>query len=762
MSDNIDQIEIEQNADDRMPRVQNQTRTILGDSGKIKYWIGELEDAYKREKGWRKDAKRLVELFECERRKDTLYNILYANTETMSPALYNTTPRPDVRRRFKDEDQVARAGGLVLQRVLEFLLDNNLQDSPHFDTIIEQTLLEALVVGRGVVRFRYEFSGEQQIENEGVSAEVVAWQRFRHGYGKQWKDVSWVAFQHFMSANELEENFQELGKRVPLNVNSNEADHSEMDDSLSGWEQDEGAARLGMVWEVWDKVSKKVYFFSPSLPDKFLRVVDDPLNLSGFFPIAAPLMFFPKISSLEPVPLFAAYEGQAKELNKISVRIAKIIDALRVRGFYDSTVGGLDRVLEAGDNELIAAENVVAMQQGQTLEKSIWLMPLNELVLVLQQLYTQREQIKTIIYEITGISDIIRGASSAYETATAQQFKNQWGSLRLRRLQKRMIMFVRECLRVMAEISCRMQPETLAKMTGLQYPHQAEQQQAQQILQQMQGQVQQLQMMAQQDPRAGQQLQQLQGQMAQHQAILNKPNWEQIMSLLGDSMVRNYRVDIEANSTLDAEAAEDGQKLGEFLNAFAQFMNGIAPLVQQGYLPMEAGKEMLLAITRRYRFGEDVEDSLKQITAPQQQGDQKQQAAAKEAEAKIQQIQQKGQVEAQKGQMDIYLKQMQLQQKQKEAEMDMALKAQELQVKQQEIAMKEQLGKVKAEAAIRETMANQALKQAQHQADMEAAAISGLSGGMPVGAERSQRIADASNWRTGKGGAASNGKGGAE
>ena len=739
-----------------MGLVQEMKKGIVGnkkEASLIQYWLEELRDAYKREKDWRKDAKRLVEMFECERRRETLYNILYANTETMSPALYNTTPRPDVRRRFKDEDEVARAGGLVLQRVLEFLLDNNLQDSPHFDTIIEQALLEALVVGRGVVRFRYEFSGEQSIESEGISAEIVAWQRFRHAYAKQWKDVSWVAFQHFMTREQLRENFGDIANRLPLNVSSAEADHNEDEESWQGGENDEGQKYLGQVWEIWDKNSRKVYFISPDLPEQMLRVADDPLHLSGFFPIATPLMFFPKISSLEPVPLYAAYEGQAKELNRITLRIARIIEALKVRGFYDSTVGGLDRVLEADDNELIAAENVVAMQQGQTLDRSIWLMPLNELVLVLQQLYTQRDQIKQIIYEITGISDIIRGSSSAYETATAQNYKNQWGSLRLRRLQKQVSMFVRECLRVMGEIATRMQPETLIKMTGLQFPRQAEQQQAQMMIQQLQGQAQQLQMMAQQDPRAGQQLQALNGQMQQYQAVLNKPNWETILQFLQNSVVRNYRIDIEANSTIEPEAAEDGQKLGEFLNAFAQFMNGIAPLVQQGYLPIEAGKEMLLAITRKYRFGEDVEESLKQITMPQQQGDDKGKAAEQEAQAKIQQIQQKGQVEAQKGQMDLALKQLQLQQKQKEAEMDMALKAQELQVKQQEIAMKEQLGRVKAEAQIRQTMANQALQQQQNAQAMIQAQQTEM---LPYGADKGQRVIDASNWRTGKGGAASN------
>ena len=47
-------------------------------------------------------------------------------------------------------------------------------------------------------------------------------------------------------------------------------------------------------------------------------------------------------------------------------------------------------------------------------------------------LYQQREQIKAVIYELTGLSDIARGASKASETLGAQQLKSQWGSIRLK------------------------------------------------------------------------------------------------------------------------------------------------------------------------------------------------------------------------------------------------------------------------------------------------------------------------------------------
>ena len=121
-----------------------------------------------------------------------------------------------------------------------------------------------------------------------------------------------------MTREQLRENFGDIANKLPLNVSSAEADHNEDEESWQGGENDEGQKYLGQVWEIWDKNSRKVYFISPDLPEQMLRVADDPLHLSGFFPIATPLMFFPKISSLEPVPLYAAYEGQARELIKYS------------------------------------------------------------------------------------------------------------------------------------------------------------------------------------------------------------------------------------------------------------------------------------------------------------------------------------------------------------------------------------------------------------------------------------------------------------
>lgn len=609
---------------------------------KVQAWLKELDAARKRVKDYRKDAARVVKLYEGGKASESPFNILYSNTETLAPALYNNLPRPVVQRRFKDDDPLGKVASDVARRCLEFLIDNELGTYTPFDDLMMQAVLEALVPGQGVTRFKYDASfveqpepnsptegqedetgegvieaveGEihsepaERVEYETVCGESVPWDRFLHGYAKQWKDVPWVAFEHFMTRDELVKNFgEEIGHRIPLNISgketakeSDDGDHD--DDKL----RDAEGVTLAHVFEIWDKETKMVRFLAPSYPQGFVKSVEDPLELSGFFPMPQPLMLFPKISSLVPVPLYTMYEEQAKELNRVTVRINKIVQALKVRGFYDSTLEGLDKVLSADDNVLIPAENVAAMQQGQTLEKAIWLMPLEKLVAVLQQLYVQRQQVKQVIYEITGISDILRGASVASETATAQNIKNQWGTLRLKKMQKQVARYVRDCLRIMGEIAMtKFSQQTISQMTGLQFPTTAQKQQAQMLLQQAQ---------ARQVP--GQPPAQPPQQLI---AMAQLPTWEDIMGLLANDLQRNYRIDIETNSTVDAEATEDKQNMGEFLNAIAQFMNGAAPLVQQGVLPFDAAKSILLAVTRRYRFGPEVEDDLKKMQPPQPQG----------------------------------------------------------------------------------------------------------------------------------------------
>jgi hypothetical protein len=99
--------------------------------------------------------------------------------------------------------------------------------------------------------------------------------------------------------------------------------------------------------------------------------------------------------------------------------------------------------------------------------------------------------------------------------------------------------------------------------------------------------------------------------------------------MLQDDMQRSYRIDIETNSTVEPEAAEDQKGITDLMTALAQYLNGVGPLVAKGIMPFGAAQSMLLAITRRFRFGPEVEDYIKQMQPPKPEDDGKAADAAK-------------------------------------------------------------------------------------------------------------------------------------
>jgi hypothetical protein len=361
------------------------------------------------------------------------------------------------------------------------------------------------------------------------------------------------------------------------------------------------------------------------------------------------LTLFNTVRSLTPVPLYRLYKAQAEELNRITVRIQRIVQAMKVRGFYDSTIEGIAKIFEADDNVMLPIENAAAMYGNGAggLDKALMLMPIEKLVSVLQQLYTQRQQIKQVIYEITGIADIMRGVSQASETLGAQELKNQWGTLRLKRFQRRVALYVRQCLRMLAELSVSLlQPSTVRSVTGLPFPSAEQKMQAQALVQAMQA------VGQEPDPQAVQ--------------VLEQPSYEELLELLRDDLQRSYRIDIEANSTLDAEATEDKQDVQELLGAIGQFFQAIGPMVESGTLPFDVAKGMLLAMARRYRLGSDFEEELNKMQLPPPKAD-----PADELKK-----------------LEIQARQAEMQHEAKLREMDMQLKAQEHAFKVQEMQQK--------------------------------------------------------------------------
>lgn len=611
-------------------------------AGVVRRWLLELKQADKREKRWRDEAKKTWKKYRQEENAKHSFNILWSNTETLRPAVYNRLPTPDVRRRFRDEDPVGKTVSEVLSRATEYMLD-----SGDAHETFELSALDMLICGRAVARVRYvpslsqvgqpeeaedpshesQEGDDEELEWQQATVEHVQWDDFRMGPGKCWKEVPWIAFRHRFGRHELTRMFGEVGKMLPLDdVDDEEIRAAEKDAS-------EPIFRTAEVWEIWDKETKRVIFVCQKYIKEPLKVEDDPLELSGFFPTPKPLYAVEDSTSMVPVILYALYKQQAEELDRVSTRINKVVDAIRVRGIYDSTISELASLMKGADNDLIPAQSVSALIERGGLDKAIWMLPIEVMANVLQVLYQQREATKQVIYEITGISDILRGQTNAAETATAQNIKNEWGTLRIQRMQREVQRFIRDIVRMMAEIiGQQFLPETLAEMTGLKMPTGAEK----------------AQMMA---------MAQMQPDQPGLKEQLAKPSWDDVMQVMHSDMSRQFKVDIETDSTIADTLQGDMEGLREAIGAVVEVINGIGPAIQQGSVPVEAGKALIGAVVRRARLGLVVEDAMDKIEQPkpeqteQEQPDYSMQIAQMQEQTKIQIAQMREQAAAQTAMM---------------------------------------------------------------------------------------------------------------
>ena len=180
---------------------------------------------------------------------------------------------------------------------------------------------------------------------------------------------------------------------------------------------------------------------------------DDPYTLENFLQCPTPLIAVRTNNTSVPVPEFTLYQDQADELDRVTSRITTLIEGLKRRGVYDSSIPELAHLANATDNEFVPSDNFANLAQKGGLSGAFQTEDISAITQVLAGLYNQRGQVLQTIYEITGISDIIRGGGTkASESATAQQLKAQYGSMRLRLRQEDIQKYIRDLFRIKAEL----------------------------------------------------------------------------------------------------------------------------------------------------------------------------------------------------------------------------------------------------------------------------------------------------------------------
>lgn len=557
-------------------------------------WRKKLDAVKAREKvfagGWWKSAERAVTLYNCEKEDSSNpYNILYSNTEVLKPSLYSATPKPDVRGRFV-ENPVSPLTKLVEHLLIVFSDPAN-PGEESLDGSMDEAVISALVSGLGFIRIKH-----YPDKPFPICPEAGHWKGLIWAAGRKWSKLPWVSFRHELTREEFFSTFK-VEKDAEVKLKEFEPEDSDPEDRSSS----SSAAKMAyVVYEYWDKSEREIYFLCEQWEGVLIKEEPDTLKLQGFFPTPGLLLTTRKPGRLIPTPLYDYYRNQAEELNRVTARLNKVLAAIKVRGGYNPLLGNeMEQILadENMENGLVPVKEAALMFQNGGFEKNIWLLPIEKLVEVAKTLYEARMQIKQVIYELTGLSDIIRGSSVASETATAQNLKNKWGSIRLRDMQKSVAGYVRDLYRLTVDAAAKnIPPEKWKSITQAPFPTNQEKSVLQQQVAFNQ---------AMQKPVPPEILQQLQS-----------PSLEDVLKQIVDDANRTYTINVQSDSTVDLDTATDKQEVQEFMNSMGQLMPGLQPLAALGPSGMEAGKAILVAVCSRFKFGLSILDSIKALQAP--------------------------------------------------------------------------------------------------------------------------------------------------
>ncbi len=694
---------------------------------KVKRLLAEIELAGNAEKPWRHEAQKAVDIYRAENEGEgQRFNIVYSNVQTSCPSLYNSTPSPDVRTRYSSDDEVARIAGQAIERVLSYSADQY-----SFDDVIKACVQDRELPGRGQARVRYAPYLYQGKTYQEVNCEHVPWKHYLQGPSLTFADVPWVAFEHFLTREQLMMLSPEKGGSIELDYSITGTDKQKADEAPNVFKR-------ARVWEYWEKSTRKVYWLAASFKADTIREDDDPLGLIQFFPVPSPLYAIKTTGTMVPVCPYRIIFPLVEELEEITVRIQALIRVCKWRGIRHPAIPSFERLEEAVDGELIApldGGDLLGLIQGGGLDKFIWLMPVDQIVKVLQQLYVQREQIKQTIFEVSGLADIMRGQSDPNETLGAQEIKANFGTMRLQDAQKDVQRFCRDIFRLKAEIACNLfDSQNLAMMTGLNLPSRQDVMGAKSRLQQIQ-------QMASQAPQIGppqggqagapgspptgagapqqppQELVDLAGQVS----------WEDVLETLKSGVMRSYRIDIETDSTILGDVKQNQQTASAFLDGTGKFMQSVAPMVQVGAMTMDVAIDLYSSIVRRsFKLGKQAEDALARWAHDAEKKAKNPQPpppSPDEIKAKMEMQQMQAQMQMAREQHGMEMQKMQagMAADQQSQQIDLAGKQQSLQIESAKSQMEMQSDQQKAyhDFALQQEQSRQEMMSAQRDAAIE-------------------------------------------
>lgn len=538
-----------------------------------KVWSERIEAEERDNRPFEDEAKRAIKwlrLDEQSRRKKATgneLNIAFANYEVLRSTVYSRPPRVVIQPRFGGGDGPQRQALVEVSEVMERAAESE-NERARLHDCLKDIRDEFLKVGRGVGWVRYEADfADQAMEGmpegqtvqvkvgERIAYDVVPWRDFLHGKAERWRDVPWVARKAKLTRDKFKKQFPEIDAERMREIGVS------FDGGDAKGDPKNVAGQFATVYEIWCKESGKVYFMAKDAR-MLLEPPSDPLiDVQGFYPCPEPALSVLRDGTLTPVPDVLMIEDQLVAIDDLTKRIRALEKALKVRGFYpkgatDGTAASaVEEAIKLEDERQVLIPVTAWAANGQSKLDVVWL-PLDIVVQAIEALKAQRREAVDLVYQVSGISDVMRGDSEASETLGAQQIKDRWGSVRVRDKQEEMRRMARDMIAIATEVICELfEPEAIERAAVYGF-----------------------------DPG--------------------------MMQILRDDRMRSFAIDVETDSTVQADEQDEKERRSEFTQVVGGLVQQMFPIIQAAPEMIDFAGELLKFNVRGFRAGRSLEKSI--------------------------------------------------------------------------------------------------------------------------------------------------------
>lgn len=668
-----------------------------------KPWLNLIAEAEKAMQTWQEKSDNIDKLYaslekQAAGTRDREFNIFWANIQVLGPSIYSRPPVPVVVPRWRSRNPVARVASEMLERCS--IITFELEDVDGTMRLVRDDLVR---LARGAPWVEYEDKLKKGKKNERVCIKHVDRRDFVCSPARKWKEVDIAAKREWLTEEQMKERFEEYSGDAYKGAEYKVADREQKDRGNAD------PIKKAGVWEVWSKSQDKVVWVTEGV-EEILDGGEPYLTLDNFFPCPRPAYATVQPGSLVPVPDMVYYKDQLEEINDLTARIGGLADALVVKGFYPA--GGeigdvIEAALKTNDSKaiMVPVSNWAAFGTSGG-DPIVWL-PLEMIANTLKGLVELRKQLIDDVYQITGLSDIMRGTTNANETLGAQELKSQYGSVRVRDRQDELVRVARDLTRISAEVMAEnFNKQTLMDMSQMDLPSDADikkqvrelEEQGKQIIAAAKKQVveasknPQVMAQAQANPEQAQQAaqqiqqqaqQQIEGIQEQIKKLGETVTIDQVMKLLKEQRLRPFVLDIETDSTIAPDENAQKQRATEFVTAVGGFMRQAIEAVQMVPQAAPLMADTLKYVASQFRAGRELDASIDEFAEQMKAmgAQQKVDPAAEQAKAQLAEAAQKMQIEQERLKLEQADDARKAEQHQQDIQIKQAVAAKDVEIK---------------------------------------------------------------------------------